>query len=170
MARQQVVREYRSLDWKFWVLVTIMIAGSLFIAYQFGAFKKTCNDELCFKDALKNCDYAKFLTTKNFNYYTYAINGPTNGDCDLTIKLEKMAAGTPTEKITQFEGKSMRCRIPKSEIAKMEDLNFDKALNYCSGPLKEAMYELIIEKLYSVIIQNMGSIIGAVEDTLRGEV
>ncbi len=163
-------REYRPLDWKFWLIVTILILGALFIAYQLGAFKKTCEDQGCFKDALNNCAYAKFLTTKNFNYYLYTIKGSTNGACKIQVDLKKMAVGTPAEKIEQFEGKAMTCYLSKQELAKMESIDFDGTLNYCTGPLKEAMYELIIEKLYTVIIQNMGQVIGAVEDTLKGEI
>ncbi|MFH0751975.1 MAG: hypothetical protein V1914_00055 [archaeon] len=163
-------KEYRRLDWKFWLIVTILISGAIYLSYHFGAFKKTCDDNACFKEALENCAYAKFLTTKNLNYYLYTIKGPTNGACEVDFELKKMAIGTTTEKIKQFEGKWMTCYLPKSEIAKMETVDFEGVLNYCSGPLKEAMYELIIEKLYTIIIKNMGAVIGAVEDTLIGEI
>lgn len=159
---------YRTLDWKFWIIVTIFLVGALFAAYELGAFKKTCTDDACFKAALDKCDYAKFLTTKNYNYYLYTIQGTSNGDCRVDVSLEKMAVGTPPEKIAQFEGKSMKCYLPKSEIAKMEAFQFENMLNYCTGPLKEEMYQLIIEKLYTIVIQNMGDIVGAVESTLKG--
>lgn len=170
MAKKKVTRGHRSLDWKFWVLVTIILAGSVLLAYQFGAFKKNCKDEACFKQALDDCDYAKYLGTRNYNYYLYTIQGTKDGNCRVDIQLKKMAIGTEPEKIKQFEGKRMKCHLPKTEIAKMGDLNFEGMLNYCTGPLKEAMYELIIEKLYTIIIKNMGSIVGAVEDTIRGEI
>lgn len=170
MAKRQVEREYRTLDWKFWAIVTIFLAGCVFLSYELGAFKKNCKDESCFKQALDNCDYAKMLTTKNLNYYLYTIKGTQNGNCKVEISLEKMATGTPPERVAAFEGKKMACYIPRTEIAKIEDFEFNSMLNHCTGPLKEAMYELIIEKLYTIIIQNMGEVIVAVEDTIRGEI
>ncbi len=162
--------QYRTLDWKFWLIVTAVIAIAIFLAYQFGVFKKECKDDQCFKAALKDCDYAKYLTAKNYNYYLYTINGKNDGNCEVEIELKKMATGTPPEKIAQFEGKSMTCLLPQEATDKMTEINFEGQLNYCTGPLKESMYELIIEKLYTIIIKNMGDIVGAVENTLRGEI
>lgn len=168
--KKAVARQRRVLDWKFWLIGTAIILTALFAAYQLGAFKKSCADDQCFLDALKECKYAKQVGVRNFNYYRYTIGGRDNGNCKVEVDLVKMALGTPPEKVAKFEGKWMRCKLPQKEIDSMQELNFDSMLNYCTGPLKEAMYELIIEKLYSVIIQNMGAIIGAVEDTIKGEV
>ncbi len=168
--KKVIVAPRRALDWKFWLIGTVIIAVALFVAFQLGAFKKNCEDEQCFISALKDCSYAKYTGVRNLNYYQYTTHGRTNGNCAVEVKLVKMALGTDPKKVEKFEGKWMNCEIPASEIDKMTTFNFDNMLNYCSGPLKEAMYELMIEKLYTVIIQNMGAIIGAVEDTIRGEV
>jgi len=170
MAKKRITREYKTLDWKFFLLAIILIAGTVFLAYELGAFKKTCNDEDCFMKSLQTCSYAKWLSIKNYNYYLYTIEGNTDSSCKIDVELKKMAEGTPIDQLIKFEGKWMKCTIPQTEITKMTSANFDNMLTYCTGPLKEAMYELIIEKLYTIIIQNMGSIMGAVEDTLTGQI
>ncbi len=161
---------YRSLDWKFWGIITLLLVAVLFAAYQLGAFKKTCRDDACFNNALAKCSYAKFLATKNLNYYLYTIQGTSKDTCKVEATLRKMAVGTPPDKIEQFEGKGMTCYVPKKDIAKMTSFEFENMLPNCTGQLKEAMYQLMIEKLYTIIIQNMGDIVGAVEDTLKGEI
>ena len=168
--KKAVARQRRALDWKFWLIGTAIILTALFVAYQLGAFKKNCADDQCFLDALKECKYAKEISIRNLNYYRYTINGKDNGNCKVEVTLVKMALGTAPEKISKFEGKGMKCELPRTEINQMQALNFDSMLNYCTGPLKESMNELMIEKLYTVIIKNMGAIIGAVEDTIKGEI
>jgi len=149
----------------------ILIALSLFIiitffAFYFGVIKKTCEDDICFNDALKDCSMAKYLKVQNFNYYKYSIDGNKGDNCKLKIELVKMALGTPQEKIDLFEGKSMMCEVPKDELMKVQSDKIESILTYCTGPLKEAMYEQIIEKLYTLIVSNMGEILYEIEDVL----
>jgi len=157
------------LSWKLiFGIISIMII-ILFFAYFFGIVKKTCADESCFNDALQKCSMAKYLSLQNYNYYRYTIEGSKGGYCEVRIELVKMALGTPQDKLALFEGKGMTCRVPKAEITKMQGGNVEGILKYCSGPLKEAMYQTIIEKLYTLIISNMGEILGEMEDVLGGK-
>ena len=100
--KKAVVRQRRVLDWKFWLIGTAIILTALFAAYQLGAFKKSCADDQCFLDALKECKYAKQVGVRNFNYYRYTIGGRDNGNCKVEVDLVKMALGTPPEKVAKF--------------------------------------------------------------------
>ncbi len=130
------------------------------IAYYYGYFKKNCyQDRSCFDDAFKNCKPSKLISVVDNNYYYYAIDGKRGGDCRVRIQLMKMGVGTSEELINSLEGKSMKCNIP---LSKTNSVSFDTmpdVLNYCSGPLKEAIYEQIIAKMYSLIISNLGPIV-----------
>ncbi len=154
------------ITWKLVLVVLSVIVIATFFAFYFGIIKKTCEDEACFNEALQDCSMAQYYELNNLNYYKYSIDGKTGDKCKLSIDLVKMAMGTPEEKIEQFEGKGMRCEIPMSELKKVQSGNVEGILEYCSGPLKEAMYEQIIEKLYTLIVSNMGEILFEIEDVL----
>lgn len=147
-------------------LITVIVI-TVFSSYYFGLLKKTCEDNECFNTALQKCSLAKYTTVHNYNYYTYSIEGKSKGNCLLNIKLAKMAAGSPPEKIAQFEGKGMDCKVPIDETQAVTADTIENILKYCTGPLKEAMYEQIIEKLYTLVVGNMGDILGDIETTLR---
>ena len=57
----------------------------------------------------------------------------------------------------------MTCNIPYDVLDYVNILEEQRLLSYCSGPLKEAMLELMIEKLYGSIAQNFGTILNELE-------
>jgi len=82
----------------------------------------------------------------------------------INIKLTKMGVGNPEEMVRALEGKEMTCNIP---MTKAREVSFDKMpdiLNYCTGPLKEAVYEQVISNMYALIIKNLGPIVKEVGD------
>ncbi|MEA3378278.1 MAG: hypothetical protein U9Q69_01430 [Nanoarchaeota archaeon] len=151
------------------IIITSLILISFF-AYHFGYIKKTCTTNECFEDAMKSCSPAKYLKLQNLNYYTYSIKGRRGDFCLIHIELKKMAEGTSLEKKIMFEGKDMKCKVPLRALKDISSSQVEGMLNYCSGPLKESMYELIIKKLYTLIISNMGDIIGEIQSTIAGEI
>ena len=78
--------------------------------------------------------------------------------CDLFVKFDRAQEGTPSEHITLLEGKSMTCTIPKSEMKKQDVLNMENIMPYCTGPLKESLYQLIVKRMYELIIVNLKEI------------
>ena len=57
----------------------------------------------------------------------------------------------------------MTCNIPYEFLDVIQVTNDQKIMDYCSGPLKEAMLEFMIEKLYGSIAQNFGGILAELE-------
>ena len=150
------------------VLITVTIITIIVIeAFLLGVVKKSCDNDECFKTALNKCSTAKYLQLQNYNYYKWNINGKDNGNCDVDIMLVKMASGTPVDKVTLFEGKEMACKIPLSVLEKKDNTQIENVLNYCTGPLKEATYQSIIERLYTVIISNLGDAIKELYNTIK---
>ena len=148
------------------VLVTVILL-TVFVAYYFGFVKKSCQDDACFDAALQKCSMAVYPKVHNYNYYVYSIGGKSKGMCQVNIQLAKMAAGSPPDKVALFEGKSMDCLVPMEDISEVKSEKVESMLQYCTGPLKEAMYEQIIEKLYTIVVSNMGEILGDIEVALR---
>lgn len=153
--------------WTMILIIATVILLTVFFAYYFGLVKKTCATEECFQEALQKCSMSTYTKLHNYNYYVYTINGETSSSCKMNIRLAKMAAGTSPEKVALFEGKDMECTIPIEVISTATTEQISSILKYCTGPLKEAMYEQIIEKLYTVVVSNLGEIMGDIEQTLK---
>ena len=39
-------------------------------------------------------------------------------------------------------------------------------LDYCNGPLKEAMYDAVVKKLYNLVIKDMSTVLDEIERKL----
>ena len=61
----------------------------------------------------------------------------------------------------------MSCKIPKKELAATNFDNFDNLLSYCHGPLKEGLYEVIIQRMYSLVVSQLGDIVKEAQKVLR---
>ncbi|MFH1211031.1 MAG: hypothetical protein V1645_03880 [archaeon] len=145
----------------FIILIAILVGG----AYYYGYFKKNCNQNRdCFDEAFKNCRPAKIVRIIDNNYYYYAIDGTRGDMCKVRIQLTKMGVGTSQDLIQALEGKGMTCNIPLTQVREVSFDAMPDVLNYCSGPLKEAIYEQIIAKMYSLIIKNLGPIVSEVKE------
>lgn len=147
------------------IIFTILVIILLFGAYHYGYFKKNCEQSRsCFDERFKSCKPAKLVSVTDNNYYHYTIDGRRGEDCKINIKLTKMGVGSPVEMVSALEGKEMTCKIP---MAITKEVSFDKMpdiLNYCTGPLKEAVYEQVISKMYALIIKNIGPIVSEIKE------
>ncbi|MBI4154367.1 hypothetical protein HY501_03450 [Candidatus Woesearchaeota archaeon] len=170
MQKEKGVDWRQVFSWKRVLIVLTVIVFLSFVLFSFGFIKKTCDTEECFIQSLETCSSSKYVRLQNLNYYRYTVRGYSGDKCVVDIELRKMAEGTPEDKVALFEGKGMKCAIPEENIQNLERAEIEKVLNYCTGPLKEAMYQVIIEKLYTLVIANLGEVIGAIEDTLKAEV
>lgn len=154
-------------NWKSTLIVLTILIIALALFYHYGYLKKTCDTEDCFVKSLHHCTPAKYFLSQNYNIYRYSIMGTREGGCRIDIGLVKMAEGTSIQRIQQFEGKNMRCIIPQRDLIGIENVKIDGLLNYCSGPLKEAMYEEIIEKLYTLLVSNLGDTIKELKQQIQ---
>jgi len=154
-----------------WKRITVFLIFAILIfavlAFNFGLFKKTCTDSECFDAALANCQPAKYEVVKNNNLYNYVIKREMGEFCKIKIELLAMAEGSDISKIEQFEGKSMTCEVPKSHLSEVSTEELKGILNYCSGELKEALYEEIIQKLYGLVLINLEDVVAEVDEALR---
>ncbi|MFH1456224.1 MAG: hypothetical protein ABIF40_04715 [archaeon] len=155
-----------------WKRITVFIIFAVLIlsvlAFNFGLFKKTCTDSECFDAALVKCQPAKYEVVKNNNLYSYIIKREMGDICKIEIKLLAMAEGSDVTKVAQFEGKSMICEVPKDHLNDVSSDNLKGILNYCSGELKEALYEEIIKKLYGLVLINLEDVASEIDGALAG--
>ena len=50
----------------------------------------------------------------------------------------------------------MQCAIPKDYAGTYMEIH--QKLEYCSGPLKESLQDILIDKLYKYVVQHIGEI------------
>jgi hypothetical protein len=150
------------------IIVAILILVILvWVLFHYGIIKKNCEtNKACFEERFKECKSAKVTQVINENTYTYTIKRKEGNVCLLKVKLEETGFGTTQDIKDLFEGKEMLCQIPLTKVQKIPFYEFKEILNYCSGPLKEAIYEQMINKLYGLVIQNMGPILSEIEKSI----
>lgn len=163
--------EYSKDKWRLVPKIALLggILLALFVAgYYSGYLREDCEqDKKCFDDKLKECKPAQVTIVRNNNAYLYWIGNSLGNNCVINIKLLRVEAGSPPEFKRLLEGKSMKCKIPKKELANLKIEEFDNLMQYCHGELKEGLYELIIERMYSLVVSQLGDIIQEAEKVLK---
>ena len=136
------------------ILIALFVAG-----YYSGYFRKDCSqDQSCFQKAVEKCKPAQATVVRNNNVYLYWVGWQLGKTCEIKIQALRIDAGAPPE-FKNLEGKKMSCKIPKTELEKTNIDNFDNLLAYCHGPLKEGLYEVIIQRMYSLVVSQLGDIV-----------
>jgi len=162
--------EYTPQRWSF--LAKVAVIGGILLAlfvfgYYTGYFRKDCGqDKNCFQGYAQDCKPAQVAVLRNNNAYLYWVGNQLGKSCEINIKALRIDAGAPPE-FKALEGKEMSCDIPKTELQKMDIDSFDNLLTYCHGPLKEGLYEVIIQRMYSLVISQLGDIIKEAQKVLK---
>ncbi len=140
------------------VVLLVVLALAIIILILLST-PKDCNSEIsCFDQKAAKCSKAEVTAFSNENKYFYEIIGRKSGKCIVEVKLLELAPTRTSEMKKALEGKAMTCSIPlnnlrQKSITKIENLN-----DMCSGQLKEATLQLTIDKMYEIIVQNIGPI------------
>jgi len=156
-------RSFKKLNLIIIGILIIILAISIYLYIP-----KNCkNNANCFIKKAQTCSKANVLTYKEDNLYSYEIKGSLKDSCLVNIKLVRMKPNTDVDLVELMEGKGMLCKIPKDKF-KQSPLSDIKDINdYCSGPLKEAYLQLTIERLYSLVISNIGGITRELQDLIN---
>ena len=128
------------------------------IAIIFFPGKNCQNDEQCINDRAKECARATAQITVDGNLQQYTIKSDKKDTCLLEIEMITVGDDAEQKIKDLLENKAMVCEIPKQILQEVSLTDIDHISDYCTGQLKEALQEILIEKLYSVIIANLGQI------------
>ena len=146
-------------NWSRFIILFIALSAIFLGAYYSGFTREYCGtDKTCFSEKSFECKPAEVYTSRTNNIYYYQINPTMGNQCEVLIKFDRAQEGTPAEHVTLLEGKSMTCTIPKAEMRKLDILDMENVMQYCTGPLKESLYELIVKRMYELIILNLKEI------------
>jgi len=137
----------------FAILFLIMIAIAIYFNFF---FYDNCRDENCFKSNLVVCNKAIFTKDSSEATWFYKIEGKDGKMCNIYVELIQLKKGDV--KAETVEGKSMICSLPFTLVDSPES-----DLKRCHGVLKEEIQAIIIQKMHSYIVENIGEIKQAFE-------
>ena len=128
------------------IIIVLLVA----IYFTFFCFPK-CNDLACFRAHQQKCSKAKYLDEAESVLWKYRILGKEDGKCEIEVEVLRINEGGLDKKV--LEGKSMMCLLPLGSISAPES-----DLSGCRGFLKEELQGLIIRKLHTYVLDNIGEI------------
>lgn len=128
------------------IFLLILLAMFYFLLYT-----EKCQDAACFNEDIIRCKRASWTNDAEEAVWIYTIKGKSEGSCATEVKLDTIKEGKLD--IGKAEGKSMVCYLPLGTMAVP-----GKDLERCTGPLKEELQDLIIKRMHSYILENLGDI------------
>ncbi len=151
------------------IAILLLIVFGLFLsAYYLGFTREYCaKDQDCFLEKAATCSPAEVYVSRSNNIYHYQIYPSLKNTCRLKVTFERAQEGTSPEHIQLLEGKSMNCFIPKDNLRSVNPIEMENIMDYCSGPLKEGLYELIIKRMYELIVINIGEIAEEAQSVMK---
>lgn len=135
---------------KFIIIVFIFLV-ILTLVYYFLFYTRVCKDKECFANSLVKCDKASWINDAEEATWLYTIKGISDSSCEVEVKLLIIKKGKI--EMEKAQGKSMSCYIPLNTFVSPE-----QDLGRCSGVLKEEMQDLLIKRLHSYILENLGKV------------
>ena len=133
------------------IMLIIVFAGlitSLYFAYF---YMTTCPDKECFTKAIIDCKRKSFTDDNDNSIIQYRIIGQREGVCKTNVKILQIKRGTADLAI--LENKEMICSTEIGVYTEPES-----NLRECHGELKEQIQEMIIQRMHSQIMENLGKI------------
>jgi hypothetical protein len=124
------------------LVVLVYLAWFAFFNYE------DCRSGDCFNENLKNCDKARFVSGDDM-IFEYIIKGKSGGDCEVSVKL--LQGELKNAESLKLEDQVMICSLPLGAVVAPES-----DIDVCHGILKEGLQDLIIKKLHTYLVQNLG--------------
>ncbi len=142
----------------FIIFVIILILAALIVYFIF-FYYQNCETKGCFDKSLAKCSKAEYVSETEQASWLYKVKGKEGDNCKVEVKLLQLKQGD--EKLTSLEGKKMKCYLPYGLVSRPE-----RSLERCHGLLKEEMQKVIINRLHSYIVDNLGEISEGLEEPL----
>lgn len=134
-----------------WIIATIVVLALVTGCYFLFFYKTACDNKECFLANMANCKKTSFSSANAQTITQYTILGTKDGKCKTNIEIIQVKKGAL--ELGDLEGKEMNCftNIGSGEMP-------EKDIENCHGELKEQIQSIIINRLYSQILQNVGKI------------
>ncbi|RLG12607.1 hypothetical protein DRN73_01980 [Candidatus Pacearchaeota archaeon] len=137
-------------DWIAIIAIVLVILIGLAIYFTF-YFHYTCKDLSCFQAHQKQCARTLFINDEKDVTWQYLIKGKEKNNCIISSKILEVKKGDYSKQ--SLINKEMDCFVPLGSIVSPES-----DLSRCHGILKEELQNIMIQKLHSYIVENLGEI------------
>ncbi|MBU1050977.1 MAG: hypothetical protein KJ718_00280 [Nanoarchaeota archaeon] len=132
----------------FAVLALVFIALAVRTTFFYSPM---CQTFECYEKLMRQCKPANYLNDGEEATWRYEITGIEDSACVVKVTLLQSKVGELG--MERLAGYSMECGFPKGVVAYPE-----KDLGMCHGRLKEEMQGIIIKRLHTYIVDNIGEI------------
>lgn len=134
------------------ILIALCIAVFLGIAiYLTFYYNPVCENFECFQKSMSNCERAAYVNDGAGATWRYDVQKKIGGLCSVEVTLLQAKEGGLG--LSSLEKHSMICEYALG-VATYPEKDLDK----CHGILKEELQKIVIEKLHSYVIENLGVI------------
>jgi hypothetical protein len=136
--------------WKWIVGIAFLIAVLLvFVWFWFFRYGE-CETWECFNENLRRCDRVSFVGGTDM-IFEYTIRGSSGGECEVGVEL--LMGELNNQDSIKLERQKMTCMLPE-KVVMIPESNIGR----CHGLLKEGLQDLVIKKLHTYLVQNLGKI------------
>lgn len=143
--------DYRNKEILKFIVVVFIFLLILTFVYYFFFYRRVCKDKQCFANSLVECNKAMWINDAEEATWLYTIKGASENNCEVEVKLLIIKKGKV--EMEKAQGKSMTCSLPLNTFISPE-----QDLGRCSGLLKEELQDLLIRRLNSYILENLGQV------------
>jgi len=141
----------RYFSWKWFIALVILALLVWGIWVMFFSYADCDNDWDCFNNRLEDCSRTKFVGESNEMIFNYIIKGVDRGECEVSVRL--LRGELNNQDSLKLEKHKMTCYLPKGVVVIPES-----DIGKCTGLLKEGLQDLVIKKLYTYLVQNLGKL------------
>ena len=129
------------------VIFVLAIVGAVYLSFF---YLPKCQNYECFQGYMSRCSKATFVNDESEASWGYRIMGASNDNCAVQVTLLMAKKGELG--IDQYVNDAMTCYYPMGIAAYPES-----DLGKCHGLLKEDLQGVIINKMHSYLLENLGS-------------
>ena len=137
-------------NWITLIIIGLIIVIGLAVYFTF-FYAYKCNDLACFQSHQKKCVRTSFVNVEEDTTWKYLIKGKSSGRCIVNVEVLNIKKGERNKQV--LIGKDMNCYLPLGSAVSPES-----DITRCHGVLKEELQNLIIQKMHSYIVENLGEI------------
>lgn len=140
-------RRYFNWKWFIALIVLAVLIWGVWFAF-FGV--PICESWDCFNAKLEECGKVEFIGGDDM-IFEYIIKGVSDGECEVSVQL--LQGELNNQDSLKLEMHKMTCYLPEG-VVMIPESNIGK----CTGLLKEGLQDLVIKKLHTYLVQNLGTL------------
>jgi hypothetical protein len=151
----ELLKKHRIIAVKVILICVILVAiGAVYMTFF---FTQRCANFDCFKTNMEKCRNGyTYINDDKQATWRYEIMGKNSGLCEVEVTMLQAKEGELG--IGKLAGLTMMCSYPIGVGAYPES-----SLDKCHGRLKEELQTVVIQKLHTYIIENLGKLAEGLE-------